>query len=103
MLPKDSRDWSPELRIALEAIGVALRGRVPTIELLSALAPEYCDAVPDHMVKAIHKPKGELAPNKAFFRIVISGNRVDGAWNLTTGQLRDALNAACPSFEIRLS
>lgn len=96
-------DWLPEWRLAMEAIGNAVRGRTPTPELLSSLTLEYRGAIAEHEVKIAHRPKGTLSPSTAFYEIEIVGKRLNGRWNRTTGQLRDVLNLVCPEFPIRLS
>jgi hypothetical protein len=99
--PQDPGRWLPEFRIAIEAVGKALKGRQPTPDLLFSLRDEYVDVIPDHKVTIESRRKTSRKTGGHSLRI--SGRRLAAAWNLTNGQLRDAVNAVCPEFPIRLS
>ena len=94
---------TPELRAVLEAIGSALRGRMPTPELLKEIVSTYANVVSSHQVIVSHVPKGVLSPRRAFYKIAIKGARIDAQWNLTPGNLVILIQAACPNFTWRLS
>jgi hypothetical protein len=87
----------------MTALGDALAGRRPTAELLRSLASSYEALVPSHETKITHKPRGTFHPRKAFFVVSIEGARLNAQWNLTAGQLRDAINAVSPDSSYRLS
>lgn len=98
--------WSavhfPEGHLAMQAIGAAVKGRTPTPELLASLVSEYRNAIPDHEVRIIYRPK-ESHRHRAIYEVEIVGKRLNCGWGLTTGQLRDALNSVCPDHKIKLS
>ena len=92
----------PEWRLAMIAIGTAVKGRTPTRELLSSLASEYRNAIPDHEVRVTYCPKAS-SRRRAIYHVEIIGTRLNCGWGYSTGRLRDALNSVCPDNQIKLS
>jgi len=86
-LSKDSASWLPETQSALRAIADALKGRVPSPELLDSLRPEYENAVPDHKVSLEWYPKGYMFPEgrdqpawTAEYGLLIGGKSLIAGW-----------------------
>jgi len=68
-----------------------------------SLSEEYVDAIQGHKVTIERRPSGATRRRGFQYEFRISGERLSGSWHMTNGQLRDAVNAVCPDFPIRLS
>jgi hypothetical protein len=98
---RDAREWLPEFRAVMEAIGKALQGRQPTPDLLSSLRDEYVYLISGHKITLEGWPK--TSRHSSRYELHISGDRLACRWTFTNRQLVDAVNAVCPDFPIRLS
>jgi hypothetical protein len=99
-VPKETRDWLPELVVAIGAIANSLEGHEPTLERLSAAAPTFVDAIPDHRVEIWWLERGYLndpdidEAGEPEWAITISGFRLKAGWLIAAKDLPRVLGRA---------
>ena len=99
-LPKDRRDWLPELALALVSIAKTLAEEHPTPERLAAVGRKFACVVPGHRVEMHWLEHGYMyepdidEPGDPEYAITIYGNRLNAGWLILASDLPHVLRLA---------
>lgn len=99
-VPRETKDWLPELTSALRSIANALAGREPTPKRLVCLKLVIADSVPQHRVELHWLPHGYLyepdvdEPGSPEYVLTISGHRLMAGWLIPAADLSATLEKA---------
>ena len=85
---------SPDVGIVIDSVARALEDRRLSPGLISDTAPQWQNALPDHVITIEYTPrpaKGSKPRPKASYTISIVGERVNGRWRLWAGEFESLI------------
>ncbi len=89
-------ELSPEVDIVIDSVARALEDQRLSPRLISDTAPQWQNALPDHVITIEHTPRparGSKPRSKASYTITIVGERVNGRWRLWAGEFETLIEA----------
>jgi hypothetical protein len=88
--------WPDHMQSVFRVIGRLMNGKRLSPEVLERLPYEDGSIVAEHRVLIIHTSAAELQQKSGMYTIQITGQRIDGRWNMRSGELEKlSREAAC--------